>query len=143
MVVTMADVGHPIFPEVPEGYLEQFEKLENMDIPIMAIRDNPWFEFDVPECISENEEGNEECKIKRLEVLPEPSKWEQVKGKPTNVNYVDYSDHYCDEDYCYPTKGNVIIYMDENHFKSTFTKTLTPFLEADLLKILSQHIIDV
>lgn len=137
LVILTADIGNNLYPDVPEGYLTRYAQLEEMGIEIMAIRDNPWFEVNIPECIEEHGPNSVECEIDREEVLPTPSKWDKLEEKPGNVNYVDYSEHFCDEEVCYPTKGNVIIYFDENHITNTYVKTITPFIREDLMSILN------
>ena len=138
LVIMTADIGSNQYPEVTEGYLKRYSQLDEMGIEVMAIRDNPWFEVNIPECVEEYGPGSSNCQLDRQKILPEPSKWDRLEVKPDNVHYVDYTEHFCDEEVCYPTKGNVIIYFDANHITNTYMKTITPFITDDVYKILNE-----
>lgn len=138
LVILTADIGSSSYPEVTDGYLERYNDLDKLGIEVMAIRDNPWFDVNIPECIEEHGKESSNCQIDRDKVLPEPSKWDRLDVIPPNVHYVDYTEHFCDEETCYPTKGNVIIYFDENHITNTYMKTLTPFIRQDLHDVLKK-----
>lgn len=138
LVILTADIGSNNYPEVTDGYLERYKQLDELGLEVMAIRDNPWFEVNIPECIAAHGPESSTCQIDKENVIPDPSKWDRLEDKPDNVHYVDYSEHFCDDEVCYPTKGNVIIYFDENHITNTYMKTITPFVAQDLYKILSE-----
>lgn len=138
LVILTADIGSNNYPEVTDGYLERYNQLDELGLEVMAIRDNPWFEVNIPDCIAAHGSESSNCQIDKQDVIPEPSKWDRLEDKPNNVHYVDYSEHFCDDEICYPTKGNVIIYFDENHITNTYMKTLTPFVTQDVYEILSE-----
>ncbi len=48
------------------------------------------------------------------------------------VKLLDFSDAFCDEDLCYPVRGNVLVYGDDHHLSGTFARTLVPRLRAEL-----------
>ncbi|WP_020006130.1 acyltransferase family protein [Salinicoccus albus] len=135
LIVTLADSAHN--PEsVPEGFLKQFEKAEEYNIPILAIRDTPHFGKDIPECLSANGINTEECNIDRDEMYPDPSAWEKLDNPPTNVHYADYTDYVCNGEECSPVIGNVIAYLDGSHMTATFSRTLGPIIHNDVIEIL-------
>lgn len=134
-VVTLADVARPAYEEVPEGFIEQYEKLNNYDIPILAIRDTPYFSKDVVECLSQ-ENGINDCSIEKSKTISPTPAWEKLSNPPENVTYVDYTDYICTEDTCPPVVGNVVAYLDKSHMTATFNKTFAPIIRKDLEKIL-------
>lgn len=134
-VVTLADVARPAYEEVPEGFIEQFEKLNNYDIPILAIRDTPYFSKDVVECLSQ-ENGINDCSIEKSKTISPTPAWEKLSNPPENVTYVDYTDYICTEDTCPPVVGNIVAYLDKSHMTATFNKTFAPIIRKDLEKIL-------
>lgn len=136
VVVALADVARPAYEEVPEGFIEQFEKLNNYDIPILAIRDTPYFSKDVVECLSQGN-GINGCSIEKSKTISPTPAWEKLSNPPENVMYVDYTDYICDEDKCPPVVGNVVAYLDKSHMTATFNKTFAPIIRKDLEKILS------
>lgn len=135
LVITLADIADREYEEVPKGFLKQFERLNDYNIPILAIRDTPYFEKDVVECLSQaNEPG--ECSIEKSKTLAPISAWEKLSNPPKNVTYVDYTDYLCDGTTCPPIVGNVLAYRDKNHMTETFNKTFAPIIRKDIEKIL-------
>ncbi|TYS59851.1 acyltransferase [Sutcliffiella horikoshii] len=136
LVFTTADVGRKA--EVPEGFVQQWNTLNKADIPVFALRDNAWFEFDVPSCVEEKGEDSLECTQEREKALPSKSPFSKLESVPANVNYVDLTDYLCDEDYCKPVKGNVLVYRDKHHITATYAKTMAPILKKELFAVLNK-----
>lgn len=139
LVVTLADIGWPKETEVPEGFIEQFERLKERDIEVLAIRDTPYFGEDIPECISAKGADHPDCAVNTDYVYPSPSPWEKLENPPENVHYVDYHEYYCDEDKCRPVVGNIIGYYDHDHMTQTFAESFTPLLRKDIMKVLESE----
>ena len=136
LVFTTADVGGG--KEVPKGFIEQWEKLNIHDIKILAIRDNPWFRFDVPTCVEENGRDSAECYVEREQALSSPSAWDNLNSPPENVHYIDLSDFFCEEDLCKPVIGNVLVYRDSHHITVTYSESLAPILYEELMPIIEK-----
>jgi peptidoglycan/LPS O-acetylase OafA/YrhL len=136
LVFTIADVGRKA--EVPAGFVQQWETLNKADIPIFALRDNAWFEFDVPSCVEEKGVDSLECAQEREKALPSESPFSKLETVPANVNYVDLTNYLCDEDYCKPVKGNVLVYRDKHHITATYVKTIAPILKKELFSVLNK-----
>lgn len=65
LVVTTADVSSDINGKVDPLQIEQFNNITDTKKPILAIRDNPRYEFNVPETlekVGEKETIKNECK---------------------------------------------------------------------------------
>ena len=56
----------------------------------------------------------------------------ELSNRPANVNFIDMTDYFCDETSCPPVIGNVIVYMDDSHITSTYSRTLVPMLSRKL-----------
>ncbi len=136
LVFTTADVGRKA--EVPQGFVQQWETLNEADIPVFALRDNAWFEFDVPSCVEEKGEDSLECALEREKALPSESPFSKLETVPANVSYVDLSDYLCDEDYCKPVKGNVLVYRDKHHITATYARTMAPILKKEIFAVLNK-----
>ena len=136
LVFTHADVAGQ--SEVPDGFIKQWKKLDEHNIPIFAVRDNPRLGFDVAVCVEENGAQSDECVVKRDDVLPSPSAWDRLDVKPKNVHYVDLSDSFCEEDVCKSVVGNVLVYRDNGHITATYAKSLTPAIREELVPLLNQ-----
>ncbi|MFC5711388.1 acyltransferase family protein [Thalassorhabdus alkalitolerans] len=135
LVFTTADATE--LDEVPKGYVEHWETLNEEEIPVFAVRDNPRFEFDPPSCVEENGPYAQECAIDREEILPSNSPWEKLDNPPSNVHYADLSDSFCEEDVCYSVVDNVLVYRDFHHLTATFSKKIAPELKEELLPVLN------
>ena len=136
LIVTLADYART--PEkVPDGYVEQFEEVEKYGVPILAIRDTPYFSKEIPKCLSENGFESDQCSVDRSETYPEVSAWEKIENPPSNVHYVDYSDYICGEEKCSAVIGNVVAYLDKSHMTKTFSESFGPIVHQDVMKILS------
>lgn len=136
LVFTNADVGKELNPTVPEGYLAMWEVLNKAKIEVFGIRDNPWMNFDVPYCVDINGADSDECVVERDTVLLDESPWSQLKEVPNNVHYVDLNDYICEEDYCKPVQGNVLVYRDDNHLSATYSSSLGPILREEIMPVL-------
>ncbi len=136
LVVTLADIAYSDLYDVPDGFIEQFKKLEEANINILALRDTPYFKGSVPECIEEHGRNSIECKIVKDDVYNSPSAWERLDSKPANVLYADYSNYFCGPEYCNPVVGNVIGYFDHDHMTETFSNTFIPLLYRDVMDAL-------
>lgn len=141
IVVTLADIarlqieGVQERKEVPEGFIEQFEKLKNYNIPILAIRDTPYFAEDVVECLSEHNDSNK-CGTEKSKTLSSEPAWEKLSNPPENVTYVDYTDYLCNNETCPSVIGNIVGYRDKSHMTATFNKTFAPIIRQDIESIL-------
>ncbi|WP_163969597.1 acyltransferase family protein [Oceanobacillus halotolerans] len=121
---------------VPQGYIEMWEKFEGIT-NIFAIRDNPKMTEDIPTCVEVN--GPEDCTVSRSEALPEPQPWEVTEGIPNNVYFADLSDYFCDDKTCQSVIGNVLVYRDDHHISTLYSKTLATPLKKEVLKALEQE----
>jgi len=138
LVVTLADNGHADEEEVPEGYINQFNRLGEEGIEVMAIRDTPYFEEDVAECLSQHGVDTNECDADRNQTVPTDSAWDKLENPPSNVHYVDYTQYICDDETCPPVIGNIIAYMDGSHMTTTFNETFGPLVRENMMDILDK-----
>jgi peptidoglycan/LPS O-acetylase OafA/YrhL len=133
-VVTLAsrDVRAGRTEQTPSGFVEQWWRLHELGIPVLAMRDNPRFEFSPPDCIQQNGRGAPECGVARAEVYdPEPP-FTRVPDVPPNVAFVDLADMLCDAEFCPAEIGNVLVYMDFNHLSATYARSMAPVVEEQL-----------
>lgn len=119
--------------QVPRSYPSFWQFLNELDIPFIGLRDNPWFfsedgeERSVPLCVAEGGTA-EECGAPASEVYSQkdPARWWQ-KYYP-NVHMVDIAPWLCPDEVCPAVMGNVVVYRDSNHLSDAFVRTLAPLL---------------
>lgn len=126
---------------VHSGYIDQWKNLEQ-ETPVFAIRDNPRMPVNIPLCLEERGEAG--CKAERNSVLSDVDPWENTEEPiPDHVFYADLSEYFCDDDWCYPAIGNVIVYRDEHHISDTYAESLTTPLEEKILEALDDFSLPV
>lgn len=133
LVVTRAT---PASPEVlVEGIREIAEELTANGIQVIAVRDNPRFDFDMYECALEQSEIPPGAAATSCDV-PEPgfAVGEDLDDLAAleGVVAVDFRPWLCPDDMCRGSIGNIAVYIDDNHISDTYGRTLAPMLQAML-----------
>lgn len=126
-VITVANEGEEVEPGLPR--IEPWRILDQAGIPVLALRDNPWFDEDPPRCVSENLEDPAACAIPRDSVLAVDFDRGEAPG---NVTIIDLTDQWCDEEFCPAIIGNTLVWRDRDHFTVEFARTLAPALGEQL-----------
>lgn len=133
LVVTRAT---PASPEVlVEGIREIADELTANGIQVIAVRDNPRFDFDMYECALEQSEIPPGAAATSCDV-PEPgfAVGEDLDDLAAleGVVAVDFRPWLCPDDMCRGSIGNIAVYIDDNHISDTYGRTLAPMLQAML-----------
>ena len=137
MVFTTATYGGGGEPEhVPNGFTQMWRKLGESGVRVIAVRDTPYLNFAVAECVEVFGPGAARCARPRQAMLAERNPAERLGDLPSNVHLVDLSDYFCDATTCFPVAGNVLVYRDDNHITATYMRTLAPMLERELAAVL-------
>jgi hypothetical protein len=114
---------------VPDGYVSAWEKLSAAHIKVLALRDNPDFEFDVSACVELHGADSPTCALPRARMLEVPSPTALVKNAPRTVHFLDLSNYFCNATLCPPVIGNILIYRHMNHLTATYVRSLAPVLD--------------
>ena len=133
-VVSLAtrDVRAGLTEYTPPGFVQQWRKLDEAGgIPVLAVRDNPRYDFSPPECVEQFGDTAPECRAARHELLADEAPYAGL-DVPDNVSFLDYSDYFCEPEWCTSVVGNVYTYMDNNHLSATYMTTLAPIVERDI-----------
>lgn len=103
--------------EIPDGYRVYFDALSSAGIPVVGIRDNPWFDDDIPPCIELR--GAAECGIDRTSFYREITALDVPELD--QFTFVDTADDYCTATECGVIDGAVLMYRDRHHLTGTWT----------------------
>lgn len=136
-VFTSTTRGEYSADEVPPGYVERWRELEALNIPIVGMRDTPWFQFDVAECVERFGRDAERCSRPRAGLLSPENPTLQVTGIE-GLHPLDFSRFFCGETTCPAVVGNVMVYHDTHHFGATYARSLAPMLRAELMPVLER-----
>ena len=132
LVLTTSTRGSGLDEHVPRGFLLRWEQLNRAGIKVAAIRDTPWMKFWVPECLEMKDFDLAACSQPTARMLKSPSPVDHVRGDARHVHFVDLSEYFCDNSHCPPIIGNVLVYRDDSHITSTYSRSLAPMLLEEL-----------
>lgn len=131
-VITVANEGEETEPGIPR--IEPWRILDAADIPVIALRDNPWFDEDPSRCVADNLDDPSACAIPRDSVLAVDF---DMADSPDNVLPVDLTEQWCDAEYCPAIRGNMLMWRDRDHFTVEFSRTLAPALAEGIAEVWS------
>lgn len=131
-VVTLAsrNVRAGLTEQTPSGFVEQWRRLADLGIPVLAVRDNPRFDFSVPDCVETFGRGSARCGVDRELVYAPVPPYAQLTDVPPNVSFLDVADAICDEARCPAVVGNVLVYLDDNHVSASYATSMAPLVEG-------------
>jgi peptidoglycan/LPS O-acetylase OafA/YrhL len=122
---------------VPAGYEAAWRQLESHAIPVLAIRDNPWFPNDVVNCVAAAKPDWSRCNRPRAELLAD--ELPRPVASLSNVTFADFSDLLCDERECWIVRDGVLIYRDSNHLTQAFAALHADRMGEAVAQALSLH----
>lgn len=109
------------------------DPLAEQGTPVVALRDNPRFNYDMFECVEVFGEDHPRCNPPRSVLLEEENPLREFAANRPNVASMDLSDLYCPEGECGSVIGNVMVYLDRNHITQTYSNTMRPQIENRLV----------
>lgn len=135
IVFTVATRTKPNSDEetVANAQVHTWNELAEAGISVVAIRDNPRWEYRIPECMEEHDGDWRKCGKARDAAFPDVSPMDLREDLPSNLVSIDLSDSICDADRCEAVVGNVIVYRDHGHLGATYVRTMAPALRTALL----------
>lgn len=133
LLITTANVNSG--STVPEGYLGMWDKFDGV-AEVFAIRDNPRMAEDIPICI---EATPDDCAVERSDALSETPPWENTENIPDNVTFADLSDYFCNDETCEPVIGNVVVYRDQHHINTYYSRTMSSALQEHIERALEEE----
>jgi hypothetical protein len=130
-VVTLAsrDVRSGLTEQTPPGFVEQWWRLHELGIPVLAVRDNPRFDFSVPDCVQQYGRDSPRCGAEREAVYTAVPPYALLEDLPPNVSFLDVADAVCDATRCPAEIGNVLVYLDDNHLTASYTASMATLVE--------------
>lgn len=127
---TRAGKKHPEY--VPETYIQQWKNVSQLGVKIVAIRDNPWFDFDPPLCVARNKNETLICSKSKHDALQETNPSEDYINGINNLLLVDMTRFLCDTELCFASTSNQLIYRDSHHLSVPYVQSLTNKLSEEL-----------
>lgn len=134
-VFTVASVTQESLPDetLAGGYDDGVRGFAEAGIQVLAMRDNPRFEFDMFKCLESNGFDAQACHVPRSQLLADVSPLEGLEARIPGVRVLDMSDQFCFDDACPGIIGNVIVYKDHDHLNRTYMETTSHVLAERIL----------
>ncbi|WP_343993172.1 acyltransferase family protein [Nocardioides dubius] len=101
---------------------------------VLAFGDVPRTQGDnVPTCLVESSDAMD-CAVPVRKALPKNMVITRAASrlKPQGVVPITLRDQFCDDRWCYPVVGSVIVYRDYSHLSKEYAEALVPFIEPQL-----------
>jgi hypothetical protein len=76
------------------------------------------------------------CGVERAAVYASAPPWAHLPDVPPNVRFLDIADRVCGPDRCPAVIGNVLVYLDDNHLTASYSASMAPLIEGDVLAAL-------
>jgi peptidoglycan/LPS O-acetylase OafA/YrhL len=113
-----------------EGLRRSYARFARLGIRVIVMRGLPWVPFDVPSCLSRREEGlpfASDCRFARDRAFMVRARAVQERAaRGLHVRFVDLNDLVCPRGpgECATERDGMILYSDDNHITSTFSRSL-------------------
>ncbi|MFS8149690.1 acyltransferase [Halomonas profundus] len=124
-------VGNPV-EFVPSGHVEKWKEISALGIPVMGIRDNPWFESDPSYCVWKNRHEASLCARPIEEVLLSVNPADAYVGEIPLFISIDFTELICVEGLCPAYFDERLMWSDTHHLTRNYLEYITPSLKASL-----------
>jgi peptidoglycan/LPS O-acetylase OafA/YrhL len=115
------------------GLLESATAWTEQGIDVVAIRDNPRFDFNMADCVVTKGQENPDCRPVKANLLAAESPFAALKGRVRGLAFVDMTDLICDATYCPAVVGNTFVYLDDNHLTRTYVASMSTVFAERLM----------
>jgi hypothetical protein len=131
-------VGTAAAPSSPEevltpGLEESARAWTEQGIDVVAIRDNPRFDFNMADCVVTQGKDSPDCRPAQSNLLAAESPFTALDGKVRGLTFVDMTDLICDGTYCPAVVGNTFVYLDDNHLTRTYVASMSSVFAERLM----------
>ncbi|MGW1542540.1 acyltransferase family protein [Streptomyces sp. NPDC002309] len=122
-----------------EGAEAAFKVFEETGAKLVYMTDTPQPDRNVPDCLATNTDDISSCNRKQWEALEytEFRAMEREVAEEHQAHIIDTTSAFCALDVCPTVIGEQVVYFDDSHITSTYSKSLKPFLKPTLEKVLA------
>jgi hypothetical protein len=137
-VATVLDDGRRLGAEasaeaMTEGYADTLRRLRDTGAEVSVIADNPYPTTDVPSCVSAHLDDLDACAFPRREGLSYEPVNSLAAKDVSGVTLIDPTPVLCPDDGdCPAVIGNALVYRNGTHLTSTYTRTMSEWLDRRL-----------
>lgn len=126
--------------KVDAGVVATFEDYRQHGIKVMVTGDVPGTRpVDAPSCVAASAADVDPCARPRAGADVSNTLVDIARAHPELVTYVPMSDFMCDATTCHAVEGGVVVYSDSHHLTTAFSRSLAPYLGADVEQLLGSQ----
>lgn len=115
---------------IPSPYIQAWTTMQNAGVSVIGIRDNPRFDYNIPECIYQSNDYTE-CNRLRTELFQAISPAVAYRNLITEIDMTDY---LCNSITCPVVHKGIIMYRDSHHISVPYVRSLTNILEEKIIR---------
>lgn len=115
--------------ETPPEYVDVWSALAARGLDTITIRDSPWLRhneirYAAADCLAGGGDPVS-CGMRRSDALDPVDPQLEPASRYPNIFPIDLSDAFCDASICPVVAGNILIYHDEHHLTSSYSRSLS------------------
>ncbi|OJF10493.1 acyltransferase family protein [Couchioplanes caeruleus] len=116
------------------GWERSVRAVSAPDTEVFFMNDTPWMVGNVPDCLSEHLDDVGACARSRETALAKPERRTLVAAaaQRAGAKVIDPTPWFCTRTTCPPVIGNVLVYRDQHHVTTAYSRLLAPELAARL-----------
>ncbi|HTN32354.1 MAG TPA: acyltransferase family protein [Pseudomonas sp.] len=122
----------PAVEFVPDGLVTSLEGILALGIPVIGIRDNPWFVRDPNACVWQNPARASRCARSRHEVLLAENPAHALQQQLPGFHALDLNHLLCAGDRCPAYFDGHLIWRDRSHLTRSFVHYMAAAVQAAL-----------
>lgn len=136
LVISHATAANTDEDMVHQWMIDKLEEVHDFGINVLAIRDNPRYDFNVLEALEIEGEEQTIQLMNATDNQKDEKFWDEFIKKNTSLYTLDLTDYFKGDDEFRPIIGNIVVYRDERHMTRTFSKSFGPIFYREFEKIL-------
>ncbi|WP_158604332.1 acyltransferase family protein [Nocardioides mangrovicus] len=120
-----------------QGYAQVMKAWADAGLRVLALHDTPAPGQQIPDCVATHSDDTSACDGKPSDWIPDDPVTDAVRDVASpRVRSADLDDHICSATVCRAVTGGVITYFDGSHLTATYARTLAPYLDVAMQRLL-------
>ncbi|MEU4219179.1 acyltransferase family protein [Actinoplanes sp. NPDC026623] len=117
-----------------EGWKRSVDAVSGPGTTVYFMNDTPWQAGPVPDCLSAHLKDPQVCTRRRAIAVNVPQRRELVMAavRAKGVRIIDPLPWFCTASRCPSIVGNLLVYRDQHHVTTSYSRFLAPLLSAQL-----------
>jgi hypothetical protein len=120
--------------------LATWQRFRSRGIRVVVTGDVPGMRPTLdPQCLAQSHARVDPCAVPRASVVRPNPVAQLAQRQPGLATYLSLTRYFCDSHRCHGLIGGVIVYFDDHHMTTTFSRSLAPYLGPRLERVLAQR----